>query len=60
MSNRLPSEGDVNPEDVSLDEVLDIYGCKDSILRYMVEPRGSTRAVSKDEDLTKDRIENVL
>ena len=41
-------------------DVLKVYGCTESPLAYMIEPRGSVKFVDKDHVTKKEDLENIL
>ncbi len=48
----------MKPDDDS--DILELYGCDDNPLSYMIEPKGSVRITSKDDKTTKEDLENIL
>ena len=49
----------MNPKS-SIERTLATYGCDDHPLRYVVEPRGSLKIVSKDHVTKPDDLKSIL
>lgn len=41
-------------------EIMKIYDCENSPLRYMIEPRGTIEIVGKDDETRKEDLERLL
>lgn len=49
-----------NTEKTDYSEILELYGCDDEPMAYMIEPRGTVRYVDENHKTTVEELQNIL
>ena len=61
MKNNLLDEKDTECMETTKDsDILELYGCDESPLAYMIEPKGSVEITDKNHKTKKEDLENIL